>query len=158
KEFEMSVKGSNESHSQETDVLRRLDRLWAAPMCAASLVALAAFSVLLHFHEREEYQAVWWASLGIALGTWPAFPLEFLFAWLGGSRRTRERLWCCLLPPLRLATRDHETGTRIWLPALGWQTASPELQQRLERLSHVPMIVVALLVLPLIAIEHYFAE
>lgn len=126
-------------------------------MLVASVTSLLSLAVLLHFHERTEYRAIWQASLAVSILIWPLYLLEFLVAWRCGSPRTRERLLCCLLPPLRFAARDHETGERIWFPGWGWQAANQELQFRLERFSNVPMIVVACLVLPLIAIEHHFA-
>lgn len=126
-------------------------------MVVASVTSLLSLAVLLHFHERTEYRAIWQASLAVSILIWPLYVLEFLAAWWCGSSRTGERLLCCLLPPLRFAARDHETGERIWFPGWGWQTVDQNLQFRLERFSNVPMITVACLVLPLIAIEHHFA-
>jgi hypothetical protein len=140
-----------------SSTLRRLDQRLAAPMMVASLTSLLSLAVLLHFHERTEYQAAWLASRAVSVMIWPLYVIEFLSAWWCGSPRTRERFLCCLLPPLRLAARDHETGERIWFPGWGWQAVNQELRFRLERVSNVPMIIVACLVLPLIAVEHHFA-
>jgi hypothetical protein len=140
------------------DQWRQLDRRLAPAMCIVSLCSLAAMAVLLHFHEREEYRTVWLAGLAVSALLWPAYVVDFLLAWRSGSSRTRERLWCCVLPPLRFIARDHETGQRVWIPGLSWQPVSSALRERLERLSNVPMIVVACLVLPLIAVEHHYAE
>ncbi|MBC8113183.1 MAG: potassium channel protein, partial [Candidatus Saccharimonas sp.] len=80
--------------------------------------------------------------------------------WSGrrGSRQGRARWLYCLLPPLRLGACDHATGKNIWLPGLGWQPVGRELEQRLERVSSVPMILMALMVLPLIGVEYFWAE
>lgn len=137
---------------------QRLDRQRAGGMCFVSVISLAALAVLLHFHEREEYFAIWLASFAVSAALWPLYVADFLLAWRAGSKRARERLWCCVLPPLRLVARDHETGQRVWIPGLGWQPASAALRDRLERLSNGPMIVVACLVLPLIAVEHHYAD
>jgi voltage-gated potassium channel len=40
----------------------------------------------------------------------------------------------------------------------GWQQANRSLRERMERLFSVPMIFVALLILPILAVEHYFAR
>lgn len=141
-----------------TAALRRLDQRLTVPMVIVSLTSLLALAVLLHFHDRAEYRPAWLASLCVSLLLWPMYVLEFVLAWRLGSPRAVERLWCCLLPPLRFAARDHETGQRIWFPGWGWQTVSRELQSRLERFSNVPMIVIACLVLPLIGIEFHYAD
>jgi hypothetical protein len=127
-------------------------------MGVLSLITLASFAVMLHFHERDEYRIAWRASFAVSAVLWPAYLFELLLAWRAGSPRLRERLWCCVLPPLRLAARDHETGRRVWILGLSWQTVSPELRDRLERIGNVPMIVIACLVLPLIAFEYQYAE
>jgi len=46
----------------------------------------------------------------------------------------------------------------IWLPTLGWVTADDRLEQRLERQLSIPMIVIALLVLPVMAIDFFWAQ
>lgn len=137
---------------------RRLDGRLARPMWFVSLASLAALAVVLHFHEREEYRGVFIGSLVASIALWPCYLAEYVAAKRAGSERIRERFWCCILPPLRLAARDHETGRRIWLPVLGWQEASIVLQERLERIAGIPMIAVALLVLPLIGFEYVYAE
>jgi hypothetical protein len=45
---------------------------------------------------------------------------------------------------------------RVWIPTLGWQKIARPLYRRLERFFSVPMIAVALLILPVLAIEHYW--
>jgi voltage-gated potassium channel len=155
----MAEFGSNSVPTEaQTRQWRGLDLRFAAPMCFVSLTSLMAFAVLLHFHEREEYQIVWFASLGALALLWPLNVLELFLSWRVGSSRIRERAWSCVLPPLRLVARDHETGQRIWIPGMSWQTVSKELRERLEKISNLPMIIVACLVLPLIGIEHHYAD
>lgn len=137
---------------------RRLNQRFG-PMCWVSVTSLMALACLLHFHEREEYRGVLIGSLVLSAVLWPCYLWEYLAARKAASPRTRERFWCCILPPLRLAARDHETGAPVWLPpSYGWQTVSPELSERLDRAGNTPMIAIALLVLPLIAMEFYYAE
>jgi len=137
---------------------RRLDHTFARPMFYISLASLLSFAVLLHFHERPEYFWIWCAGLVLSALVWPCYVAEFVLAWRAGSPRARERFWCCVLPPLRIAARDHETGQRVWFPQLKWQAVSRELRDRLERAGNIPMITIACLVLPLIAIEFQYAE
>ncbi len=44
-------------------------------------------------------------------------------------------------------------GGRIWLPWIGWQQINRDLRRRLERAFSIPMIVIALMILPLLALE-----
>jgi voltage-gated potassium channel len=140
-----------------SDRLARLDR-FAGPMWAVSVMSLAGLAVVLHFFERHEFGIAFWSGLVVSAALWPCYVAEAIWAWRVDSPRFRERLWCLALPPLRLAARDHETGARMWLPGLGWQMVSRELRQRLERASSAPMMLVALAVLPMIAVEYVFAE
>ncbi len=89
---------------------------------------------------------------------WPVFFLEALGTFLGRDRR--HGLWkpfawmlmVCLAPPTRIAGRI--TDKEIWLPRLGWRPVDRDLRRALERFFSVPMIVIALMVLPLLAIEY----
>ncbi len=96
--------------------------------------------------------ACWW---GVAL-LHPLFLLEALAHWREGGQRLRQHVWYCLVPPLRLGAKDHADGRAIWLPKIGWAVSGDELRQRVERGAGVPMIAVALLVLPLLAFEHFY--
>ena len=68
----------------------------------------------------------------------------------------RRHLWYCLVPPLRIGGRDHVDGGRIWLPHLGWSRVDRVLQRRLDRAFGLPMILVALAVLPLFLVDHHW--
>jgi hypothetical protein len=46
----------------------------------------------------------------------------------------------------------------IWLPGLGWREIDNSLRKTLERVFSVPMIVFALMVLPLLALEYFQAD
>lgn len=152
------LKSESFANAMLTDRWRQLDRKCGGPMCAIALASLLALACVLHFHEQEEFRGIFLSSLVLTAVLWPCHLLEFIAAWRIGSPRLRERFWCCVFPPLRLAARDHETGKRIWLPGYGWRIVSRELQDGLDQAGSIPMIAIALLVLPLIAIEFHFAE
>jgi hypothetical protein len=88
----------------------------------------------------------------------PLFWIEAVFHWRAEAGLQRQHLLSCLLPPLRLGVRDHQSGQSIWLPGIGWATANDMLLQRVERGANWPMILVALLVLPLLAFEYLFMQ
>jgi len=75
-----------------------------------------------------------------------------------GSRHVRQNVLYCLIPPLRMAAREHEHGRAVWLPRVGWCRVGPELAERLARAWAAPMILVALAVLPVLAIEYFWEQ
>ena len=68
----------------------------------------------------------------------------------------RQHLWYCLLPPLRMGGRDHLDGGSIWLPHIGWSRVDRHLERRLEKAFSGPMILIALAVLPLFALDWHW--
>ncbi|HPM82385.1 MAG TPA: hypothetical protein PLF81_16870 [Candidatus Anammoximicrobium sp.] len=75
---------------------------------------------------------------------------------LTGGKGWRRHLWYCLVPPLRMGGRDHVDGGSIWLPHLGWRRVDRSLQEQLERAFNAPMILIALAVLPLLALDWHW--
>jgi voltage-gated potassium channel len=65
---------------------------------------------------------------------------------------------CVFLPPLRMGCRSRVRPNHIWLPGLGWREIDRHLRLTLERAFSVPMILFALMVLPLLAVEFFAAE
>lgn len=85
---------------------------------------------------------------------YPVFVLEGLLHWRAGGRLKRS-LWQCAFPPSRAAARDHAGGSMVWLPRIGWASVDASLRNRVERGASIPMLVIALMVLPLLVAEHY---
>lgn len=92
------------------------------------------------------------------IGLWPLFILELLFHWFTGNRHWKQHLWHSLLPPLRLGGREHRRGQALWLPRLGWVRPTRRLQNRLEQAFSVPMMMVAIAILPILGLEFAYAE
>ena len=91
---------------------------------------------------------------------WPLFWLEYLLTLTCSGRNSTGtasgfiRLLACLMPPLRLAAPSAAHGGCIWLPRLGWQQPGKALHAQLERAFGKPMLLVALLILPILLIEY----
>jgi hypothetical protein len=90
---------------------------------------------------------------------WVLFVLEFIVRFLVRDRsqpfwRTHYvGLVGCVCPPLRLCARHPDMDGKIWLPWLHWRKPNASLRNRLERLFSVPMILIALAILPVLLIE-----
>lgn len=100
----------------------------------------------------------------LILWVWPLFIAEqawhFFSTRRGESFRHQHRYWWafCLCPPLRMCARHRGSRDRIWLPWLGWQIADHALQRRLERAFSLPMIGIALLILPVLGLQAIYQE
>ena len=92
---------------------------------------------------------------------WPIVILESIFHWCTRpwDRAHSKAHWFgllhCICPALRMCGRFPEMHGRMWLPGLGWRRPNRHLRQRLERLFSVPMIVIALMIMPVLIIEFF---
>ncbi len=127
----------------------------AARMLPASDVELAF----------EEASFAWGKVCGLGLLLlWPVFIAEQAFYFVTScSRRAfaveHPRWWLfCVLPPLRLCAHWRGQNEQVWLPRLGWQTVDRGLRKRLERNFSLPMIWIALLILPVLGLQFYYQD
>ena len=63
------------------------------------------------------------------------------------------RVLACFIPPVRMALTHPEMRGRLWLPGLGWRQPTRELYRVIESKLTVPMLVAALVMLPILAVE-----
>jgi voltage-gated potassium channel len=154
----------------------RRDTLLAALMFYLSILFLILLAGLLYSHnahnlphtdqsaDEPAVSAPDWDAIehrvqlyGLAV-VWPMFLVEALWTFFTRNRNAgfwKPVGWVVLVsavPPLRIAGRV--TDRDIWLPRLGWRPVDRDLRRTLERFFSVPMIVIALMVLPLLAIEY----
>ncbi|MEM8670998.1 MAG: potassium channel protein [Planctomycetota bacterium] len=61
----------------------------------------------------------------------------------------------CIMPSLRMCARSPEMHDRLWLPKLGWRIPNKRLRRRLEKNFSMPMILIALLILPVFIVEFF---
>lgn len=127
-------------------------------MFALAIVVLGVFALLLHVHVLPQ-GASWVRWCLVALGfLYPVFWFETAAHLAVGSPRMRQNAWFCLLPFVRVGARDHQTGQNIWLPVAGWREVNRTLEKKLIKVFSIPMIAVALLVLPIVIMEFGWAE
>jgi voltage-gated potassium channel len=86
------------------------------------------------------------------------FVAETVAHWRCGGKNMRQHIGYLLMPIARLCPRDHDEGDRSWIPGLGWRKRTSRLEKYLARVFSGPMIVIALLVLPVVGAEFFYAE
>ncbi|MBX2869064.1 MAG: hypothetical protein KTR18_10330 [Acidiferrobacterales bacterium] len=102
-----------------------------------------------------------WVLIALLL-SWPLFWVEYaLTVWPAGGGKGYlpggiGRFIVCLIPPLRLAAPSPNRGYRIWLPGHGWKRPGRQISRRLEREFSKPMLIIALLILPILVLEYGF--
>lgn len=142
-----------------------LDRYVSRPMFFLSIVYLAVAAGVIHRLGEGEFAIVEAAVMLWALAALtPLFAIE---AWIRFFlTRNQIAFWPRLgilvivhvFPFVRIAMRSHADPSKLWLPGLGWQTVDRPLRRRLEHFFGIPMIVLAVMVLPILGIEHFWEE
>jgi hypothetical protein len=100
----------------------------------------------------------------LILLAWPVFVLEAGYLWL--TRPWARAYWpthlhglaCCVCPPLKMGARWPELAGAVWLPTIGWSIPTEELKQRLVQSLSLPMLGIAVLILPVLGIEFFLQE
>ncbi|MBI3408285.1 MAG: hypothetical protein HY040_08005 [Planctomycetes bacterium] len=153
-------------NSVEPTFAEQCDRFLAGPIFWLAILFLAVSAGVIHrigFGHTTLFEAevILW---GLAL-LWPIFVIDGLLRLFVCrapgtpiSHRVLYLLLLCVAPPFRLGARSYADPERMWLPWIGWSRVDRALQKRLERFFSVPMIVMALLVLPLLAMEFFWLE
>jgi hypothetical protein len=92
---------------------------------------------------------------------WPIIVIETWIAVLIRDRAIRPTLvraaFITLMPPMRMGMPCPFTG-RLWIPTWGWCDRGRALEDRLDKAFHKPMLVFALLILPVLLFELFSAE
>lgn len=155
-----------------------MDRNLSRPMFALSIAYLAVASGVIHrvghghitLVEMEqdllgnvtglEVHLIAWSLVLL----WPLFAAEAVLRFLATRHRMgfRNRFWIffgvVLFPPIRLGLHSVSDPGMIWLPSLGWHKVERSLRRRMEKFFSVPMILIALMVLPVLALEYFWEE
>lgn len=136
---------------------------WTRLLWMGFMITLAV--VLPQTPTRDPFEHWHFASpLFIPLGLfWAAFLAEFaVLATLYGRGRTpgqhAHALAGALIPPLRMTVRPAFAPKHAWIPGKGWRLANTRLVCELEQIFSTPMILVALLILPILGLEMLWAD
>lgn len=138
---------------------RGLDRTTGPLMFYASLLFMIFFSLMLHLEIDPDDPGEWrWEFARLTAAMYWIFPAEALLHWLRGHRLTAGHWLAALLPMFRSGCRDHEVAEFVWLPLSGWRRVEPELEKYLNVFFRWPMVIIAVLVVPIVAIEMLATE
>ena len=111
--------------------------------------------------------AVWagYVLFTMLVSIWPLFLLEPMYCrWYGrrngavSNAAWSTDLWAVICPPLRLAKPIAEKSGKIWLPKFGWHAPGKPLAKVLEKVFSKPMLIIAMLILPILLIEFGFSQ
>lgn len=136
----------------------RLDQQVAGLMFWASVLYLLVLSMLLHLSDGRLDTPIGRGSVAALAIIWLAFPLEYLLQRISGANLRSSHLWAAVLPWMRVAVRDHGKGEHLWFPVWGWIVVNRDLEQRLHQAFALPMMGVAIFVLPLVSIEYIWSD
>lgn len=136
-----------------------LDRTTGPLMFYASLLFMIFFSLMLHLEiDPDDTGELRWEFARLTAAMYWIFPAEALLHWLRGHRMTTGHWLGAVLPMFRSGCRDHEVAEFVWLPLSGWKRVEPELEKYLNVFFRWPMVIIAILVVPIVAIEMLAAE
>ena len=133
---------------------------------APRLAALAATSnpVELQSHSTNVTTYITHYSMAMLLLLWPLFWLEYFYnahaaaRAVGDKKNVKRMLSVCLCPPLRLGATSPAQEHRLWLPVLGWRAPGRQLCKELQQKLSMPMLVIALTILPVLLTEKVFSS
>ena len=135
-----------------------LDRQLAVPMFVVALTFLLITGALLHLTGGNIF-CPFGINCLISLGVlYLLIVTEALLHWQAGSQNMGQHIAFLLMPIFRLCPRDHVDGRRAWVAGIGWRETTHRFERYLARLFSGPMIVIALMVLPIVAVEFIWYE
>lgn len=132
---------------------------FAKPMFFLALLQLLLGAGALY---RVQYGAsTYWEEVVILGGLavlWPIFLIEALYRvfFLAKGCRYREgwrAVLYTLMPPFRMGAPSLIRRGEIWLPIAGWRVYDRKLPELVDHFFAVPMIFLALLIIPLLVLE-----
>ncbi len=126
---------------------------------AAAFLLLTAYALHHYEHTVVGKRGEWLGWLFVIL--WLPMFLEALegywrqgdYGWKAAGRLIL--LW--LAPVYRLALSPYPQGRCLWFPWVGWQRADKAFYERLDRFFSIPMLFMALMILPILAVEYFWA-
>ena len=122
-----------------------------------ALLFIASAAVSIHWLGENSLTEGWW--LNVIPPLWAAIIVvslwEFYRYRARSLRAVRSLVLIIVLPAFRLSLTPMQPGW-LWLPSLGWREHDRALEKELERLFSIPMLIIAALMIPILAIELFW--
>lgn len=154
----------------EESALSRYDARTAQPMFYLGMLSLLLIGALVTAFTEEELSPLFASLLPWILSAtglmYLIFALDVALLFYTSRRHNEQmnttekriRLLTLLFPPLRIGSRNITTGKYIWVPHWHWCKVNEGLFVELKRRFVIPMIGIALLIVPVLIIEWKFLE
>jgi len=147
----------------------KVDATLVRPMAWLSIVYLVLLATALpQLPEELSAKSIpdrWIAVCFVLIAlVWPVFVAEFALRMFAIERGTMSRgrllaaFAATVIPPLRLGLAPASRPQAVWLPMIGWAKVGRPMARRVEKLMSGPMIVVAIMILPALALEFVFRD
>lgn len=168
---------ATEDHSVKTHIslaqdsgLARYDSKSAQPMFYVALLILiimgACVTILTEENISATFERFTPGLIWILTGLYLFFMADFLslsyFKKRSGEKVNRtEYIFRCvalIFPPIRIGSRDIISGCYIWIPFWHWCRVTEGLFTELKKRFILPMILIALLIVPVLVIEWKFMD
>ena len=146
--------------------LSRFERKMARPMFFNSMTFIALVGVVITFFFNEDYVPpvgfIYLVSI-LTLGSWLVGLIEAGVAVAFARKETvvrpgyvRHRVWCGLVPPFRLGLHLGHADDMLWIPRFNLCKTNQAMLEELKARFSAPMILIALLIVPILLIEMKF--
>ena len=142
----------------------RWDRIAAPVMFGVAFFDLLVMAGLVHRAMQSEATLLEIQVMEWAIGVlWPLFVVDAAIAFVRRSpevsrgKALARVLLVLVLPPFRIAW-VHPVTNRIWLPRYGWRPPGRPLLKLLDKVFGGPMLVFALLIVPVLLLESFQSE
>ncbi len=169
--------GENEDYSvqtqltlQQSNTLSRYDAKTASSTFYLGVVSLLLIGILITAYTEEQPSTTllaWlsWLEVGLA-SIYLLFFIDTSIVFYLSHRENKRidpnqrnrRLLSLLFPPLRIGAREVFWGKYCWLPGWRWCKVNEGLFAELKRRFVLPMIGIALLIIPVLIIEWKFMD
>ncbi len=132
------------------------------------MLVLAAALINLMSHEGENIAvAIFQSNVAMLFGgLWFVFLADFLILYFLYKKTQVKppkmvlylRILVLLFPPIRMGARHIEDPSLQWIPFMGWSFRNEGLLRFVKEKFSIPMIIIALLIIPVLLIEWKFYE
>lgn len=154
----------------EDTAFARYESKTAFPVFAAAFAMLILAGAIILLLAGDKPFGQFLTVSGILSKIYVVFWLAFLLDFIMTMHLVRKesialprtelvfRIFSLLFPPLRLGSRSMINPDMIWLPFWNWSRANYALFDKLRRTFSVPMIIIALLIVPVLVVEWKFYD